>query len=64
VRKLINVFVFEGDLLDVGVTRGQQVLDHFGAAVLASPEQGRTTVGSLTDNILSIISTDFFDLST
>jgi hypothetical protein len=52
------------NLLDVGFASRQQVVDHFGAAVLASPEKRGASVGRLSDNVFSISSTDFFDLST
>ena len=52
------------DLLDVGIAGDEQVVDDLGAAVLARPEEGRAAVGSLSDDVFSIGSTDAFDLST
>ncbi len=42
----------------------QQVVDHLGTAVLAGPEERRTAVRRLTDDVLSVVPADSFDLST
>ncbi len=42
----------------------QQVVDHLGTAVLAGPEERRAAVRRLSDDVLSIVPTDSFDLST